>query len=53
MRNVPWYADFHTQAGGAADMSISAQEYLRRYQGLRDLMEQENLDCILVAGRGG
>ena len=33
-------------------MSISAQEYLRRYQGLRDLMEQENLDCILVAGRG-
>jgi Xaa-Pro aminopeptidase len=31
-------------------MSISLQEYKRRYTGIRELMEKEEVDCLLVAG---
>jgi Xaa-Pro aminopeptidase len=31
-------------------MSISRQEFERRYQGIRELMEKEEADCLLVVG---
>ncbi len=32
-------------------MSISQQEFKRRYTGIRGLMKRDNLDCLLVVGR--
>ncbi len=32
-------------------MSISAQEFLRRYEAIREVMGKNSLDCLLIAGR--
>jgi len=32
-------------------MPISAQEFLRRYKAIREIMTQNSLDCLLIAGR--
>ena len=32
-------------------MSISRQEFRRRYEAIRDLMKKDKLDCLLVVGR--
>ena len=31
-------------------MSISREEFERRYAGIRDKMEKDELDCLLVVG---
>ena len=31
-------------------MAISREEFKRRYAAIREQMEKENLDCILIAG---
>jgi Xaa-Pro aminopeptidase len=37
--------------GRSSEMSISQQEYKRRYAAIRDQMKKQKLDCLLVVGR--